>query len=316
MKVLFMMTEPRVMKYYHETLRFMLKSSHTVHVAYFSLEKYRKGTLHEELAVEFPERFSYEVVSGKRPGLWRSLCIAISWAQDYLFFIKPFFRNAGRLRERVEMRISPALVWLMNRCPFFSTQSGRDVVDALLRAVDKAIPASRQQKQYVRRIRPDVLLVSPLISHSGLQSEYLRTARSLGVPSGYCVASWDNLTTKGAIQGNPDYIFLWNDIQKREAIDLHRVFRKPHHRDRCPVLRRVVRPQAIARQGRILSNRGAAADPPDLDVHVFVELHSPQRTGFCSEMDRIHPALRQDRTDGCRCPHPPLPGILRTVAGG
>jgi hypothetical protein len=50
-----MMTEPRVMKYYHEALRFMLKDGHSIHVAYFSLEDYRKGTLHEELATEFPE---------------------------------------------------------------------------------------------------------------------------------------------------------------------------------------------------------------------------------------------------------------------
>lgn len=221
MKILFMMTEPRVMKYYHETLRFMLKGGHSIHVAYFSLEDFRKGTLHEELVAEFPERFSYEVVSGKRPGVWRDLCIAISWAEDYLFFLKPFFRNADRLRERVEIRISPAFVWLMNRCPGFSTPAGREAMAARLRVVERAVPASRPHKRFIRKIRPEVVLVSPLLSHSGQQSEYLRAAGSLGVPTAYCVASWDNLTTKGAIQGNPDYIILWNDIQKKEAIELH-----------------------------------------------------------------------------------------------
>jgi|OpeIllAssembly_1097287.scaffolds.fasta_scaffold00974_2 hypothetical protein len=221
MKILFMMTEPRVMKYYHETLRFMLKNGHSVHVAYFSLEKYRKGTLHEELATEFPERFSYEVVSGKRAGIWRDLCIAISWAEDYLFFLRPFFSSAARLRERVEIRISPVFVWLMNRCPGLSTPAGREAMAARLRVIDRAVPASRSHKRYIRKIRPDALLVSPLLSHSGQQSEYLRAARSLGVPTAYCVASWDNLTTKGAMRGDPDYIILWNDIQKKEAIDLH-----------------------------------------------------------------------------------------------
>jgi hypothetical protein len=221
MKILFMMTEPRVMKYYHETLRFMLKAGHTVHVAYFGLEKYRKGTLHEELAAEFPERFSYEVVSGKRPGVWRDLCIAISWAEDYLFFLRPFFSGAARLRERVEFRISPPFTWLMNRCPGFRTPAGREAMAAWLRTVDRAVPASRAQKRFIGKIRPDVLLVSPLLSHSGQQSEYLRAARSLGVPTAYCVASWDNLTTKGAMRGEPDYIILWNDTQKKEAIDLH-----------------------------------------------------------------------------------------------
>ena len=221
MKILFMMTEPRVMKYYHDTLRFMLKAGHRVHVAYFSLEKYRRGTLHEELAGEFPERFRYEVVSGKRPGLWRDLLIAMSWAEDYLFFLKPFFSSAARLRERVQVRISPAFVWLTNRCPGFKTPAGRDALAAMLRAIDRAVPASRRFKRFIRGINPDALLVSPLLSHSGLQSEFLRAAGSLGIPTAYCVASWDNLTTKGAMRGHPDRIILWNEIQRKEAIDLH-----------------------------------------------------------------------------------------------
>jgi hypothetical protein len=221
MKLLFMMTEPRVMKYYHDTLRFMLKEGHRVHVAYFGLEKYRPGTLHEELAAEFPERFRYEVVSGKRPGVWRDLLIAVSWAEDYLFFLKPFFKHAARLRARVEVRISPFFLWLTNRCPGFRSPAGRDALSAVLRAVNRAGPASRAYRKFIRRIDPDALLVSPLLSHSGLQSEFLRAAAALKIPTGYCVASWDNLTTKGAMRGDPGRILLWNEIQKTEAVDLH-----------------------------------------------------------------------------------------------
>jgi hypothetical protein len=221
MKLLFMMTEPRVMKYYLDSLRFMLQDGHRVHVAYFGLEKYRAGTLHEELAAEFPERFRYEVVSGKRPGVWRDLLIAIAWAEDYLFFLKPFFSSAARLRARVEIRISPFFLWLTHRCPWFRTPDGRGALAAMLRAADRAVPASRAFKKFIRRIGPDALLVSPLLSHSGLQSEYLRAAAALGVPTGYCVASWDNLTTKGAMRGDPGRIILWNGIQRQEAIELH-----------------------------------------------------------------------------------------------
>jgi hypothetical protein len=92
---------------------------------------------------------------------------------------------------------------------------------ARLRAVDRAVPACRSHKRFIRNLQPDVLLVTPLLSHSGQQSEYLRAAASLGVPTAYCVASWDNLTTKGAMRGDPDYILLWNDIQKKEAMALH-----------------------------------------------------------------------------------------------
>lgn len=47
-----MMTAPRVMKSYHEALQFVWEDGHSLHVAYFSLEDYRKGTLHEDLAPE------------------------------------------------------------------------------------------------------------------------------------------------------------------------------------------------------------------------------------------------------------------------
>jgi hypothetical protein len=49
-------------------------------------------------------------VSGNRPGVWRDLSLTISRTRDYLFFLKPFFGNAARLREKVEIRIAPAFV--------------------------------------------------------------------------------------------------------------------------------------------------------------------------------------------------------------
>jgi hypothetical protein len=38
-----------------------------------------------------------------------------------------------------------------------------------------------------------------------------------------CVHSWDNLTTKGVIHEATDRVAVWNDAQRREAIDLHDV---------------------------------------------------------------------------------------------
>jgi hypothetical protein len=221
MKILFMITESRTMKYYNETLRFMLERGHTVHVAYFSLEKHRPGTLHDVLKQMFPDRFHYEIVPGKPPGLWRDLGVALAWAGDYLFFLRTFFKDTPRLRARVEMRISRPFVWLMNRCPGFSSPAGRAGVGNFIRAAERAIPASWTFKRYIRRIKPDLMLVSPLLSHSGMQWEYLRAARALNVPTAYCVASWDNLTTKGALRGEPDYVLVWNNTQKREAVELH-----------------------------------------------------------------------------------------------
>jgi hypothetical protein len=223
MKILFMMTGPRVMKYYAGTLRFLLEGGHTVQVAYFSLEKHKPGTLHDELSAEYPDRFRCEIVPGKPHGIWRDLSIALAWAADYLFFLQPALHGAYRLRQRVEVRVQPAFVWLMNRSPGFKSPTGTVCVSKLVETVDNAIPASWTFKRYIRRINPDVVLASPLLSHSGMQWEYVRAAKALGIPTACCVASWDNLTTKGALRGRPDRIVVWNAIQKTEAVELHGV---------------------------------------------------------------------------------------------
>jgi hypothetical protein len=223
MKILFMMTGPRVMKYYIGTLRFLLDGGHKVYVAYFSLEKHKVGTLQEELSAEYPDRFRCEIVPGKPPGLWRDFSIALAWAADYLFFLQPALHGAFRLRQRVEVRVHPAFIWLMNRCPGFRSPGGRELVTRWVRAADGVIPGAWTLKRYIRRINPDVVLASPLLSHSGMQWEYIRAAKTLGIPTGCCVASWDNLTTKGALRGQPDYTIVWNPIQRKEAVELHQV---------------------------------------------------------------------------------------------
>ncbi len=43
----------------------------------------------------------------------------------------------------------------------------------------------------------------------------------LGVPSGFLPRSWDNLSNKGRVHVAPDRTFVWNEIQRREAIELH-----------------------------------------------------------------------------------------------
>lgn len=40
--------------------------------------------------------------------------------------------------------------------------------------------------------------------------------KTIGLPG-----SWDNLTNKGSIKIKPDYLFVWNEYQKKEAIELN-----------------------------------------------------------------------------------------------
>ena len=46
------------------------------------------------------------------------------------------------------------------------------------------------------------------------------------MPCALMVASWDNLTCKGAIQVTPDLVTVWNAFQHREAEAMHGVPRE------------------------------------------------------------------------------------------
>ena len=94
-------------------------------------------------------------------------------------------------------------------------------IDAALGEIDSRIPPDREMVELIRRLRPDAVLVSPLVHRRYRQTEAVKAARELGVPSGLLVRSWDNLSSKGRIHVAPDRIFVWNDVQKREAVELH-----------------------------------------------------------------------------------------------
>jgi hypothetical protein len=65
------------------------------------------------------------------------------------------------------------------------------------------------------------MLVTPLVSIGGRQADFVKAARAVGVPVGLPVFSWDNLSNKGVMHVRPDRVFVWNEIQRREAVDLH-----------------------------------------------------------------------------------------------
>jgi hypothetical protein len=87
--------------------------------------------------------------------------------------------------------------------------------------MEDAIPSSAGIERHLRERAPDVVLVSSIVRPASDEVELLKSARRLGIPTGICVASWDNLTNKGLLKFVPDRVFVWNDAQVREATELH-----------------------------------------------------------------------------------------------
>ena len=72
-------------------------------------------------------------------------------------------------------------------------------------------------------MRPDVVIATPLVVLKTTQLDLLRAAIELGIRNVFAVASWDNLSSKGELTFAPQQIVVWNEVQRREAADLHQI---------------------------------------------------------------------------------------------
>jgi hypothetical protein len=71
-------------------------------------------------------------------------------------------------------------------------------------------------------VRPAcVLVASP--GHYWLDHFVLDEAARRGIPSVCVVLSWDNLYSRGPLCRRPDWLFVWSEEMRRQALDVHQV---------------------------------------------------------------------------------------------
>jgi len=222
MKILFSMRHEGALRNFSSTIRALAERGHEIHLAFSVSDRYGDGRLLHELLNEYPA-VTHTTLTKKRPyRLWLGLARGVRVWVDYLRFLEPEYRTADALRARTEQRMPRALVRL-SRLFGDGSPPGRRWLRRLLLAMDAAIPTEAWIDRLVLEQRPDVLLVTPLVDIGSDQTEFVKSARALGIPSGLCVHSWDNLTNKGLIRIVPDRVFVWNEAQKREAVEMHGV---------------------------------------------------------------------------------------------
>ena len=152
---------------------------------------------------------------------WSDLAGPLRRTIDYLRYLEPVYRESPKLRARAESEAPPAgrrLGGVVRPVPGGPAASRR-----VLQGVERCIDPPPRALAFLRDERPDVLLITPLIGFGTYQADLVRAAKRLGIPVSFPVRSWDNLTNKGLLRDAPDQVLVWNDLQKREAVDLHGV---------------------------------------------------------------------------------------------
>ena len=230
LRVLFFAGGPRFyLRQFSSLVAELAARGHEVHVAF----QPTKGELAEESKLP-------GVTHGLAPARpdsdgWRSVAWLVRGLADLARYADPRFQRAPLLRQRMSEKITGRLRKSDEFEPLarrFALRLARRLSaapDPALSArvirtaarLERAVPTSPEIDRFVRGHAPDVVVATPVVNRASTQVEFLKSARRLGIPAATLVASWDNLTNKGLLKWVPERVFVWNEQQRREAVELH-----------------------------------------------------------------------------------------------
>jgi hypothetical protein len=238
--LLFVRELPYVTRIYAPVLNELVDRDHAVHLAFTKSTRWDR--IERGLAGLERPGITYGYAPHRREADgWRRVAWLVRALADLARYSDPRYDRAPRLRRRVTEKVVVRIEKAKNLEPLgralalrlaHRLASGTDaslskrVIRAAAR-LEQAIPTCPQIDRFVREQAPDVVLVTPVVKYGSDEVEYLKSARRLGIPAAACVASWDNLTNKGLLKFDPERVFVWNEAQRREAIELHGI--APEH---------------------------------------------------------------------------------------
>src|SRR5690606_30594331 len=150
---------------------------------------------------------------------WAELGKTIRLCADYLRYFDDRYTPFPKLQARAAEKVPPRLLAISHR-PAFRRPENRRRLLRVLRALERALPPVPEVERELRERKPDLVLVTPLVYLGSSQFEVLRTALAMGLRTVFCVGSWDHLSSKALIRDMPQRVLVWNETQKREAVDL------------------------------------------------------------------------------------------------
>ena len=221
MKVLFSAAHFGYFRNFESAIVALAERGHQVHLAADEPESIGGQALVERLAARWPG-----VTYGFAPSLdaepWFLLVRKLRSASDYIRFHDTEFATFRKTRLTLRDRIPRGVLRLMD-AGLDRSRLARLALGAALRTLEALMPISEASRAFILEHDPDVVLIASVTVWRLPQIDHLRAARALGRRTGVCVFSWDHLSSKALLRNLPDRVLLWNETQKREAIEWHGV---------------------------------------------------------------------------------------------
>lgn len=216
-RILFLMRHSGFVRNFECLLHELAQRGHLVHLG-FEMSR-EDTTLAEALAEQHPT-----LTWGAAPvrsDSWTSLAHDLRGGSDGLRYLTHEYVAAPKLRER-GLRSMPLAVRLAVSLPGGRSRWALRGLDASLRRLEGALPPDVGVERFLDDQRPHLVLVTPLVA-GPTQDDIVVAARRRHIPTALAVTSWDNLTNKGVIRPTLDRLLVWNEGQRREAMQMHGV---------------------------------------------------------------------------------------------
>ncbi len=222
MKILFSVSHFGFLRNFEPALRSLAARGHRIHLLADRKDNLGGTKTIDNLTAAVPGAITFGYAPTRKDDPFHILAIKVRLCLDYWRYLEPRYDLARSLRARGAQQ-APPLASRLAALPLLRTRAGLRVLCAVFRRIERALPVGDVPLRVLREHEPDLLLVTPLLYFGSPQVDYVRAARSLGIPTLHGVGSWDHLTTKGVIHEVADRMTVWNDAQRQEAWDIHGV---------------------------------------------------------------------------------------------
>jgi hypothetical protein len=219
-RVLFTALHFANLRIFEPVIRELAERGHTVVLAADERESFGGHALAQTLASEYPTvSWVWAPLAHDEP--WFFVAQKVRFALDYVRFVHPRYADAPKLRLRNISRAPRVVRWLTSRP---AAMLGLYVpVQAALQWTEQHVPVSDRVKSFLQTEKPDVVVLASLTVSRSSAMDQLKAARALGIPTVAAIQSWDHLSSKAPLHIAPDTTLVWNEVQKQEAVDMHRL---------------------------------------------------------------------------------------------
>jgi hypothetical protein len=215
MKILFIVRHYSYLRLFESAIDALAARGHELTLAADREETLGGRQMVERLAARYPN-VRLASAPGRHTGAWADLARRLRLGLDYLRFLNPLYERTPHLRRRSRERAPGGIVRL-------SEVLGPRIVGAVLRWLERGLPVAPGLEAFLRQEAPDLVLITPLVDIGSPQLDHVAAARRLGLRVVLPVGSWDHLSSKSLLRDWPERVIVWNDVQRREAVEFHGV---------------------------------------------------------------------------------------------